>query len=194
MSYHLAIATGSLSKSYALAGIRVGWVASRSQDLVEQCMRARDYTTISVSQIDDFVASYALGPDVVHSLLGRNIELAKTNLAILEDFLEEYRAKSICEWTKPVAGTTAFVRFVKERKPVDDVQLCKSLHEKKGVLWVPGSECFGNGEDWRGAERDFKGYVRIGYCCDSSTLWEGLEKVEEFIAEAWGEMEVFGGQ
>ncbi|KAL9611471.1 MAG: hypothetical protein Q9167_003869 [Letrouitia subvulpina] len=193
MSYPLVIVTGSLSKSYALAGIRVGWVASCSHDLVKHCMGARDYTTISVSQIDDFVASYALGPDVVHGLLGRNIELAKTNLAILEDFLEECRAKKICEWTKPVAGTTAFVKFVKERKPVDDVQLCRSLHEKKGVLWVPGSECFGNGEDWRGAERDFKGYVRIGYCCESGILSEGLEKVKEFIAEAWGDLGVFGG-
>lgn len=192
MSYPLAITTGSLSKSYALAGIRVGWVASRSLDLIKYCMEARDYTTISVSQIDDFVASYALGPDVVHGLLGRNIELAKTNLAILEGFLEDYRAKGMCEWTKPIAGTTAFVKFVKDRKPVNDVQLCKSLHEKKGVLWVPGSECFGNGEDGRGAERDFMGYVRIGYCCDSSTLREGLENVKEFLTEAWGEVGVFG--
>ena len=178
--------TGSLSKSYDLAGIRVGWVASRSSDLVHRCSSARDYTTISVSQIDDYIASYALGPNVVHSLLARNIELAKTNLTILENFINKLKQKGYCRWKKPVAGTTAFVKFLKEgRKPVDDVQLCKMLHEMKGVLWVPGNECFGNGESEKGKPRDFSGYVRIGYCCETAVLKEGLEKVEEFIEEVW---------
>ncbi|KAL8740576.1 MAG: hypothetical protein Q9190_006741 [Brigantiaea leucoxantha] len=190
LSYPLILTTGSLSKSYALAGIRVGWVASRSSDLVHRCSSARDYTTISVSQIDDHIASYALGPNVVHSLLARNIELAKTNLAILEIFINKQKEKGYCRWKKPIAGTTAFVKFLKGHKSVDDVQLCKMLHEMKGVLWVPGSECFGNGESEKGKPRDFSGYVRIGYCCETAVLKEGLEKVDEFIEEAWEKLSV----
>lgn len=53
LPYSKVIATGSLSKAYSLAGIRVGWIASRSPDIVDACAQARDYTTISVSQLDD---------------------------------------------------------------------------------------------------------------------------------------------
>ena len=71
MSYEKTIAIGSMSKAYALAGIRVGWIASRSREIIDACARARDYSTISVSQIDDQIASFALGPETVHSLLSR---------------------------------------------------------------------------------------------------------------------------
>ena len=71
MSYEKTIATGSLSKAYALAGIRVGWIASRSREIINACAQARDYSTISVSQVDDDIASFALSSETVHSLLGR---------------------------------------------------------------------------------------------------------------------------
>lgn len=48
LAYPKAIVTGSLSKAYALAGIRVGWIASRSSEIIEACAQARHYTTISV--------------------------------------------------------------------------------------------------------------------------------------------------
>ncbi|GAB7330842.1 hypothetical protein MBLNU13_g02379t1 [Cladosporium sp. NU13] len=82
--YANTIATGSLSKAYSLAGLRVGWIASRNRDLIEQIAKVRDYTTISVSQLDQSVAAFALSPDTIHALLGRNIALAKANLALLE--------------------------------------------------------------------------------------------------------------
>ena len=103
MSYDKVIATSSMSKAFALAGIRVGWLASRSVEIIEACAASRDYTNISVSQLDDQVASFALGQSCVHALLGRNIALARTNVAILEKFIQEHR--DICEWVKPRAGT-----------------------------------------------------------------------------------------
>lgn len=101
LSYTKTIATGSFSKAYSLAGIRVGWIASRSPEILEACAQARDYTIISVSQLDDQIAAYASSPNCVHSLLARNIQLAKTNLGILERFVESHRWA--CEWVKPVA-------------------------------------------------------------------------------------------
>ncbi|GAM38533.1 hypothetical protein TCE0_033f09325 [Talaromyces pinophilus] len=172
LGYENVVVTGSMSKAYSLAGIRVGWIAARNKDIIDKCMVCRDYTTISVSQIDDAVASYALAPHTIHSLLLRNIQLAKTNLAILEKFIEGHRWA--CDWKKPRAGTTAFVRFNKMGRPVDDVAFCKLLHEKKGVLVVPASKCFGR-------DGDFKGYVRFGYVCETEVLERGLEKLREFM-------------
>lgn len=174
MGYAKTIATGSMSKAYALAGIRVGWVASRDQSIIEQIADARHYTTISVSQLDDHVAAYALSSSVIHGLLGRNIQLAKTNIAILEEFIEEH--SEFCSWTKPTGGTTALVRFEKDGSAVEDVQFCKDVLEKTKVMFLPASKCFGNG-------KDFRGFVRIGFVSETNVLKEGLEKLGEYIRE-----------
>src|SRR6478736_9386237 len=44
--YERTITTGSMSKGYALAGIRVGWIASKDKCIISAIMAARDYTTI----------------------------------------------------------------------------------------------------------------------------------------------------
>ena len=179
MGYDKAIATGSMSKAYALAGIRVGWIASRSEELIHTFAKARHYTTISVSQIDDQIAAFATSRPCVDNLLARNTELAKTNLPIIDKFVQDH--KDTCEWVKPVAGTTGLIRFSRQGKPVNDVELCKALHDKKGVLVVPGSLCFGDGVE-------FQGYVRIGYVCETHVLEEGLSEMTEFMRENFSQV------
>lgn len=179
MGYPKTVATGSMSKAYALAGIRVGWVASRSREIIEACASVRDYTIISVSQLDDAVASFALAPETIHRLLGRNIELARTNVAILESFIEQHRWAF--EWVKPVAGTTAFVKVTKMGREVDDKVFCELLQERTGVMFCPGRHCFGEG-------KDFAGYVRIGYVCETQVLKEGLEQVRAFMREHFNDV------
>ncbi|KAG8159703.1 hypothetical protein KVR01_010340 [Diaporthe batatas] len=148
--YDKTISTGSMSKAWALAGIRLGWIASRDRGIIDAIAAARDYTTISVSQLDDQVASFALSDGVRPALRGRNLELARTNLKLLENFVEEHQG--VCSWVKPTAGTTAFVHFTNGGKPVDDVRFCIDVLEKTKVMFVPGSKCFGH-------DQDFKGYV-----------------------------------
>jgi len=176
MGYEKSIVTGSMSKAYALAGIRVGWIASRSKEIIEALASARDYTTISVSQLDDQVASYALSASVIHALLGRNIGLAKTNVALLEKFVNEH--SSVCSWIKPTGGTTAFIQFKKNGELVDDVALCLDLLEKTKAMMLPGSRCFGHENGF-----DYKGYVRIGYVCKTEVLKEALEKMGKYVNE-----------
>jgi aspartate/methionine/tyrosine aminotransferase len=172
MAYERTIVTGSMSKAYALAGIRVGWIASRSRAVIEACAAARDYTTISVSQIDDGIAAFALGDQCVNKLLGRNIALAKTNRALLEEFMLDHA--QMCSWIRPGAGTTAFIRFSRDGRPVDDVALCELLMRKLGLLVVPGSKCFG---------QEFQGYVRIGYLSETEVLQAGLAVLREFMKQ-----------
>ena len=174
MKYDNIIVTGSLSKAYSLAGIRTGWIASRNMDIIEQCAASRHYTTISVSRLDEAVAAYALSDSCIHALLGRNINLAKTNLEILQSFIDEHRWA--CSWIKPVAGTTAFVKFSKTGKPVNDEKFCEGLIEKTGVMFCPGSLCFGRDED-------FQGYVRIGFVQETDILKAGLDEIRKFMEE-----------
>lgn len=170
-----------MSKAYSLAGIRVGWIASRSPDIIEACAQARDYTTISVSQIDDQIAAFALDQNCIHALLSRNIKLAKENVEILAKFVENHRWA--CEWVKPIAGTTAFIKFSIMGNPVDDVAFCKDLIAQTGVMLCPGRLTFGDG-------KDFAGYVRFGYCCETEVLKDGLEALAKYLKTGYKKLPV----
>ncbi|KAI9689000.1 MAG: hypothetical protein M1822_000737 [Bathelium mastoideum] len=179
MGYKNTIATGSLSKAYSLAGIRIGWVASRDPDLIEAFHRARDYSIISVSQIGDQIATFALSQDTIHGLLARNLQLARTNLAVLEKFMIKH--DDYAEWIKPLAGTTAFIKFSRDGKPVNATDLCERLQEKTGVMLVPGDKCFG---------KEFKGYVRLGYVQEEDVLREGLEHLRQFLRKDFDDVKL----
>ncbi|EEP79330.1 conserved hypothetical protein [Uncinocarpus reesii 1704] len=170
LGYDRSIVTGSMSKVFSLAGIRLGWIASLHRSIIEDCAAARDYTTISVSQVDDRIATFALDPLHAGKLLDRNLQLAKRNLGILKGFIDAHR--DTCDWVVPRAGTTAFIRFSRDGRPVDDVALCQMLQDSKGVMLVPGRRCFGE---------EFKGYVRIGYVAETEVLETGLRELGEFL-------------
>ena len=148
---------------------------------MEQIAKARDYTTISVSQLDQAVAAFALSPSTIHALLGRNIALAKTNLELLERFIIKH--DEYCTWTKPVAGTTAFVKLSRDGKPIDAVAFCKALQEKTGVMVLPGDYGFGDG-------KEFKGYVRIGYVNRTEIIKDGLEELRKFMRKEYDDIPV----
>jgi len=172
LGYSKTIITGSMSKAYSLAGIRVGWIGSRDQSIIEKIASARDYTTIAVSQLDDQVATYALSNSVIHSLLSRNIKLAKTNVELLEAFVDKH--SEFCSWVKPTGGTTAMIRFEEDGQAIDDVKFCIDLLEKTKVMFVPGSKCFG---------KEFRGFVRVGFVCQTEVLKLGLEKLAAYVKE-----------
>ncbi|KAK3362547.1 pyridoxal phosphate-dependent transferase [Lasiosphaeria hispida] len=166
------VSTGSMSKAFSLAGIRIGWIATRDRDLIEAVVAARDYNAISVSQLDDQVATYALSNLVLPSLLERNMLLAQKNLALLGAFVEKF--SSVCSWVKPTAGTTAFILFKKKGEPVDDEDFAINLLKKTSVLFTAAHRCFGLG-------KDFRGFVRIGYVCHTEVLQEGLNRLGGYL-------------
>lgn len=99
LGWEKTVVTSSMSKAWALAGIRVGWIASRDASIIKKVAVARDYTTISVSQLDDQVATYALSDRVRPHLIQRNIALARQNLALLENFVRDH--SDYVSWVKP---------------------------------------------------------------------------------------------
>lgn len=179
MGYDKVLVTGSFSKAYSLAGIRTGWIACKNQPIIEQIAETRHYTTISVSQLDQAVAAEAVSDRCVHALLSRNIQLAKSNLELLSNFIDEHNWA--CSWVKPVAGTTCMVKFHKMGRLIDDEAFCAQLQEKTGVMFVPGSRCFGGG-------KDFKGHVRIGFVQEAKVLRDGLDALRTFMEEDYADV------
>ena len=176
LGYFNSVSTGSVSKAHGLPGIRVGWVVSPNLDIIERITTARDYTTISVSQLDEGVAAFALSPEVLPRLLERNLAICKSSIALLDDFVT--RNSDRCTWIRPNGAGTAFIRFLTpDGLPVDDAAFAARLAERAGISSVPGGQCFS--EEGAG---DFKGYIRLTLGEDKK-LQTGLERLQVFIRD-----------
>lgn len=122
---------GVTSKTYGLAGLRIGWIATQNLDLYQQIAQLKDYTTICNSAPSEFLAELALRHR--QKLASRNLGIITSNLAILDDFFS--RHQNTFQWQKPDAGPIAFPRLLGE--DVDD--FCARLVREAGVLLLPGS-------------------------------------------------------
>lgn len=175
LPYANTVSTGSLSKSYGLPGIRIGWAVSQDLGLIQRIVNLRDYTTLSVSQIDDGVACHALNPEILPGLMSRNLATCAQSISMVEDFVGKHRDR--CRWVRPQGAGTAFVQILSasDGQAVDEVELARKLAMEKSVCVVPGGLCFS--EDGAG---DFRGYLRLRLG-DPSVLEDGLRALEELL-------------
>jgi aspartate/methionine/tyrosine aminotransferase len=158
--YPRGISTGSMSKAFSLAGLRLGWIVGPG-DVLAAAEIHRDYNTISIGMLDDHLAAIAL--ENHDKLLERSRRIVRTNLTILDRWIGTERRIS---YVKPKGGTTALLKY---SFPIASHEFCLRLLSETGVLFTPGSAM------------DCEGYLRIGYANNESQLREGLAKVAEFM-------------
>ncbi|MCK1982763.1 MULTISPECIES: aminotransferase [Peribacillus] len=158
--YEKGISTSSMSKVLSLAGLRLGWIAG-PKEVITECFRHRDYTTISCGMLDDILAVHALKN--YDKILDRNRKIIKENLTILDAWVEQ---EPLISYVKPRAGTTAMLKY---DLPVSSEDFCIGLFKANGAFLTPGS-CF-----------DIESHVRIGYACKTEVLEQGLQKVSEYL-------------
>ena len=158
--YEKGISTAGMSKTYSLAGLRLGWIAA-PKEVLDAAMIHRDYNTISVGRLDDHFAAMAL--EHRDKILARSHRITRTNLAILADWVAH---EPKIDWVKPKSGTTALLKY---DLPLSSRDFCIKLLEEEGVMFTPGSAM------------DMEGWLRIGYACPTETLKAGLERVSRFL-------------
>jgi aminotransferase class I and II len=86
--YERAVSLGSISKSYGLPGLRTGWIATRDAALRDAVATLKDYTTICASAPSEFLTALALRHRRV--LVGRNLDIVRHNLPLLDAFFERH--------------------------------------------------------------------------------------------------------
>ena len=59
-AFERGISLGVMSKSFAMAGLRIGWLATRDRELLDRCARMKDYTTICSSAPSEILALIGL--------------------------------------------------------------------------------------------------------------------------------------
>ena len=126
------VSIGVLSKSFALAGLRIGWLASRDRDLLARCAAFKDYTTICAAAPSEILGIVALRAG--ETVLARSRALVGANLARFDAFLAERPA--FATWVRPAGGSVGFPRLA-AGLPVD--RFAAELVEAEGVLLLPGS-------------------------------------------------------
>jgi aspartate/methionine/tyrosine aminotransferase len=130
--YEKGLSLSGLSKTYALPGLRLGWLATQDRAMVEQCVAFKDYTTICNSAPSEVLGLMALRAR--EAIAARNLAIVQDNLRIAERFFAGQPNHFV--WIKPRAGSVAFPRWAGQM-PVE--QFCREALDQQGVLIVPGS-------------------------------------------------------
>lgn len=160
--YPKGISTGSMSKVFSLAGLRLGWVVAE-KEIISQINHHREYNTISVGILDDYFASLAI--ENKDKIIERNLEKIKIGKQIL---LNWANSDSNIRLIPPLGGTTAFVKY---NSKMHSTELCKKLQQDTGVMILPGETL------------EVDGYLRIGYANNFAQLKIALEIFSKWLKD-----------
>ncbi len=155
-----AVSLGVMSKTYGLAGLRIGWVATRNRAVFERMAQLKDYSTICNAAPSEFLAELALRHRVV--ITQRNLDIIQKNLVLLDGFFA--RHSNMMSWQRPKAGTIAFPHLIGH----DVASFCHNLVTQSGVLLLPGT-----------LYDDRDNHFRIGF--GRKNMREALAVLEQFI-------------
>jgi len=156
------VSLGVMSKTFALPGIRIGWLATRDQALRERIVEFKHYLTICSAGPSEILATIALRAR--DEVLSRSRRIVEANLPILEDFLARHEGFS---WTPPRGGTIGLI----EMRDGDVDALARQVADTEGVMILPASVF-----DWP-ANAFRVGYARAG-------MPQALERFERFIQQS----------
>lgn len=159
--YEKGISLNVMTKSFGLAGLRIGWIGSRDEKFLQEIGSYKLYTSICNSAASEILAFMALRAK--EKILKRNREILLKNLKHLDDFMQ--RNQKALSWVRPKGGTMAVLKLL---LPIDVDEFAKNLVKQEGILIMPSSvfDLPGN-------------YFRIGF--GRKNMPSILEKFETYL-------------
>lgn len=147
--YEKGISLWGMSKSFGMAGLRIGWLVCQDVDLLKRIASLKDYLSICASAPSEILAIIALN----HSdyFINKNIEKIKRNISIFKDYIASQTPSDtlFTDFIPPKAGSVAFVKI---KKGISSMEFSDRLVKSSGIMTVP-SEIF----DYR------SGFIRVGF-------------------------------
>lgn len=159
------IIISGLSKSHAMTGWRLGYVAG-PQGIVKQISKLHGLVVMTVTDNVQAAATEALNNGAADAIAARDIYQKRRDLMV--DGLTKLGFKML----KPQGAFYIFPE-IPEEYGTDDLQFCKDLAKKAKVGLTPGS-AFGKG----GA-----GHVRLSYAASTENLQECLKRIKAFLGK-----------
>lgn len=163
--YDKVVAVGSMSKTYGLPGLRIGWAVA-PVPLIEEIWARHEYTTISAGVLSNTLAAIALSPEIRPGVLERTRRFIRQGYLVLEDWMA--RHPGVFTLNPPQAAAVAFLRYHLE---INSTELADRLRKEQGVLLVPG--------DHFGMDR----FLRVSFGLPEATLTAALDRVQAFLEE-----------
>ncbi|MDA8409544.1 MAG: aminotransferase class I/II-fold pyridoxal phosphate-dependent enzyme [Treponema sp.] len=167
LAYENGISLNVLSKTAGLAGLRIGWIATRRTDVLDAVAVVKDYNSICSSGPSEFLAGIAIRH--FNRLAERNLALCAANLALFEAFAA--RHPDFVALTPPQGSSIAFPRLAGRAMANfggDAEVMALALLADSGVLLLPGSLYSHERRYWR------LGYGRADFA-------QGLRELEAWV-------------
>jgi aspartate/methionine/tyrosine aminotransferase len=126
------LAVSSMSKTYGLPGLRVGWLTCRDERLLETLLAAKEQIFICGAVLEEELAARVLERRAVVLSLVR----AKTqrHLAVVREWISGHE---LFEWVEPSAGVVCFPR-IRSELDIDIARFYRALLEEHGTYVGPG--------------------------------------------------------
>lgn len=166
--YEKVIATGSMSKAYGLPGLRTGWAVG-PVDTINSIWRRHEYTTLSTSILSNHPTALALSSEVRPRIIQRTRGYIRRGFPVLNDWVE--KQEGLFRLVPPQAAAIAILRY---QMDINSTRLAERLIQEKSVLIVPGDH-FG-----------IDNFIRISYGLPKEYLSEGLDRIQQLVAEVNG--------
>ncbi len=159
--YEKAVSLFGMSKTFGMAGVRIGWLVTRDANLYAKMAAFKDYTTICSSAPSEILALIALRAR--DQIIDCHRNRIQRNLGLLDRFFEEHAERFA--WVRPRAGTIAFPRLKGDRSALD---FCQQVVREANIMLLP-STVF-----------DFDDHhFRLGF--GRENMPEALEKLEAYL-------------
>ncbi|MCE3036925.1 pyridoxal phosphate-dependent aminotransferase [Helicobacter sp. faydin-H20] len=162
------ITVNGLSKSVAMTGWRIGYLASKNKELVKLMNNLQSQCTSNINSITQKASIVALNGSV-------DDEIEKMRLAFKErrdlacNLIDSIPSLSVM---KPQGAFYLFINLKSlEVYRNNSMAFAKDLLEDQGVAIVPGI-AFG-----------MEGYVRLSFACSVEQIEKGMERIKNFIAK-----------
>lgn len=160
------ITINGLSKSTAMTGWRMGYLASKDKTLIKAIDNLQGNSTSNINSFTQMASITALSPS-----LEPQIALMREKFRERRDFAYA-QCSSISNLTLNLPDG-AFYLFINIQKIArfngDSMSFCKALLEEQGVALVPGV-AFG-----------IDGFVRMSFATSLDVLKRGFEKLAKFV-------------
>lgn len=159
--YEKGISLWGTSKSFGLAGLRIGWLVTQDTDFLQRVVAFKDYLSICNSAPSEILSLVALNH--MDQFLLPNLKKIRENIRLFTAFAE--RHPIVASFTPPKAGSIAFVKLNIESSALE---FSDQLVEKTGIMTVP-AELF-----------DYEGkYIRVGF--GRNNFPEVLEILDSYL-------------
>jgi aspartate/methionine/tyrosine aminotransferase len=165
---HRAIGVSSMSKTYGLPGLRVGWLTCRDERLMETFLAAKEQIFIAGGVIDEEVTARVL--ERRERILAHVRSVVANHLEIVSGWID---SSDVFEWVPPKAGVVCFPH-IRADVALDVDRFYTDLFNKHGTYVGPGH--------WFDQDRRF---FRLGFAWPGTEeLHRGLEALELAAAGA----------